>query len=333
MDTPTLPKVIILTTGGTIASLGVNTLDIFDYNSGMLNAEALLARIPEVKMFVDPILEDYGKLPSHAIGPKDWVQLVSQINSLHDRYTDIAGVVVTHGTATLEETAYFLHLTAKLTVPIVVVGAQRPITGISSDGPLNLVNAVRVAAANNMQDMGVMVVMNDEIHCARDVSKRSVFRLNAFETSDLGVLGHTDPDRIEVYRRPTRKHTNQTPFSIIPETKLPRVDIVAGYAGADDVAINSLVEAGAKGLILETHPPGIETPEQTHAVQSAIQMGVVVVYTTRAGRGKILPLSNQQVPGCLTADNLTSQKARVLLMLALTKTPHLTEIAKLFREL
>ena len=330
MTTHSLPTVAIIATGGTIASAGEHSLDIVEYNKDIYEAHRLLDEIPEACTAAELVIVSQNTIGSDAIGPPDWLALHQTIESTALEHPQVDGFVVTHGTATLEETAYFLNLTLKVDKPVVVVGAQRPITGISSDGPINLLNAVRLAASERARGLGVLVVLNDEIHAARDVSKRSVFRLNAFHSPDFGVLGHMDLDDILIYSRTTVFYTIDSEFDLQAVGQLPRVDVVTSYAGSDGVAVEAFVEAGAKGLVVASLAPGLAPPSQTLALRGAIDSGVIVVYSCRAGAGRVLKFQIHQVQGSIVADNLTPQKARVLLMLALTRYTDANDIQTLF---
>lgn len=325
-----LPTVAIVATGGTIASAGEHRLDIVEYHKDIYDAQRLLKEVPEAREAANLVVISQDTIGSDAIGPTDWVALHRTIESTASQHPEVDGFVITHGTATLEETAYFLNLTLKINKPIVVVGAQRPITGISTDGPINLLNAVRLAASERARGLGVLVVLNDEIHAAREVTKSSVFRLNAFQSPDFGVLGHTDLDDILIYRQPTRAHTVACEFDLHEVERLPRVDVVSSYAGSDGVAVDAFVDAGAKGLVVASLAPGLAPPAQTAALGRAIKCGVVVVYSCRAGAGRVLKFHIHQVEGSIVADNLTAQKARVLLMLALTRSADTDEIQAMF---
>lgn len=324
------PKVAVIATGGTIATQGEHSLDLVEYRSGVLATADLLARIPELEQTAELVSIPYAAVGSDAIGPEQWLALTREIESQSEAQPDLRGIVVTHGTATLEETAYFLNLSLKVSLPVVVVGAQRPITGLSTDGPLNLVNAVRVAANDASRGLGVLVLLNDEIHAAREVTKSSVYRLHAFQTPEFGALGHADPDVVSIYRRPVRRHAPDTEFDLTGIDSLPRVDIVPSYAGADGAAISAFVEAGAHGLVFSALAPGWATPAQAEALQEAHDRGVIIVYSTRAAGGRVLPLRKHHVEGSVTADNLSPQKARILLMLALTRSRECGEIQRMF---
>lgn len=327
-----LPKVALIGTGGTIGSTGFHSLDLVEYLGPMLSIGQLLAKVPECAGVADVITVEHSVIGSDAIQVSDWLSLTRLIETTVHQHADLQGVVVTHGTATLEETAYFLNLALNVDIPVVLVGSQRPSTGLSSDVGMNLFGAVRVAASEAARDLGVLVVMNEQIHAAREVTKRSVFRLDAFDSPDVGILGHTDLDAIHIYRRPVRKHTTDTPFRVGELQSLPRVDIVMSYAGADAVPVDACVEAGAKGLVVASLAPGTAPPEQTTALVQAIEGGVTVAYTTRAGAGRTLKLEKTQAQGSITADNLNAQKARVLLMLALGQSTDREKLQRMFDE-
>ena len=328
----TLSKVAVIGTGGTIASKGRHSLALIEYidHHELLDIDALVARTPELERVARIMPVDHAVVQSTAIGPPEWLGLARAIHDLVATDPDLAGIVVTHGTATLEETAYFLNLSLKVAIPVVVTGAQRPATGLASDGPMNLLNAVRVASSEAVRELGVLVVLNDEIHAAREVTKTSTLRLQTFRSPDYGALGHADADRIAVYRRPVRQHAPHTEFAVAELESLPRVDVDIAYAGADGTAIDAFVEAGAQGIVAAGFAPGLNTPGQLAALAAAREQGVVVVQSSRVGSGRVPSLRVAHVPGSVSADNLTPQKARVLLMLALTRSEDPTEIQVLF---
>ena len=201
MTTPRKPTVAVIGTGGTIASVGGDGLELVRYidRKQMLPIDDLLVRTPELAQVADVTPIAYDVLQSHAIGPGDWLALTSRIHALVAQRPELDGIVITHGTATLEETAYFLNLALEVDVPVVLVGAQRPATAVSGDGPLNLVNGVRTAGAPAARGMGVMIVLNDEIQAAREGTKTSTLRLQTFRSPDFGALGHVDADRVAFY--------------------------------------------------------------------------------------------------------------------------------------
>jgi L-asparaginase len=328
-------RVALIGTGGTISSIGRGSLDLWEYMDTSRKAEPseLLERFPEVAEAGEIVSVRFRSVGSTAIGPADWLALVAAVHEAVDREAPIDGVVITHGTATLEETAYFLNLALKVDTTVVLVGSQRPATALSSDAGLNLLNAVRVAGSPEARGLGVLVLLNDEIQTARDVTKTSTLRLEAFRSHDLGMLGYADPDgRVAIYRRPSRRHAPDTEFDVAGRAELPRVDIAASYAGADGSAVRAFVAAGARGIVSAALPPGVTTPAETEALLEARRRGVLVVMSSRAGSGRVLPRTVLRQQGLVAADNLTPQKARVLTMLALTRTEDASEVQRMFDE-
>jgi L-asparaginase len=329
------PQVALVGTGGTISSVGRHSLDFVEYSDygRILEADQLVGSIPEIKREADVLPVRFRTLPSSAITPRDWLHLSGLIHSLWADNPGVAGIVVTHGTSTLEETAYFLHLTLKVQTPVVLVGAQRPSNSMSSDASLNLLNAIRTSCSPAARGLGALVLLNDEIHCAREVTKTSNFRLEAFRAPDLGMLGYADADgEIVIYRRPTRRHTIDSEFDTGGLEDLPRVEIAYSYAGSDGTAIDAFVGAGARAVVLASLAPGRPTPGEIRAAAAARDQGVLMVLSSRAGSGRIPPRELAREQGFLEADNLNPQKTRVLTMLALTKTQDPAEMERMFRE-
>jgi L-asparaginase len=327
------PKIAFIGTGGTIASLGRGPLDLQDYGAlgNVMHAEEILAKWPVVHQVADVFPVKYRNIPSTGIDFGDWKALVSLCHRLPGEIEGLDGIVIGHGTATLEETAYFLNLTLKTELPVVLVGAQRPSSALSSDAGMNLVNAIRVAASPEARGMGVLVVLNDEIHAAREVTKTATLRLQTFRTPDFGVLGHADGDAVVFYRQPVRRRAPDTEFDVETLDALPRVDIAYSHAGADGVAIRAFVAAGARGIVSAGFAPGGSTPDQADAFKEATAGGIVVVQSTRAGSGRTFQSSRLKAAGMLIADNLNPQKSRILLSLALTRTGDPDEIMRIFR--
>lgn len=327
------PRVAFIGTGGTIASVGAGPLDLQNYGATgkVMHADEIIARWPETALVADVLPVRYRNIPSTAIDFSDWKALVGLCEQLVAEHKDLAGIVIGHGTATLEETAYFLNLTLKIDVPVVLVGAQRPSSALSTDAGLNLVNAIRVAASPEARGMGVLVVVNDEIQAARDVSKTSTLRLQTFRSRDFGVLGHADGDAIAFYRRPLRRCYPDTEFDIRTLGSLPRVDVSYAYAGADGTDVRAFVAHGARGVVSAGFAPGFPAPGQAEALREAVAQGVAVVQSTRAGSGRTFRGKRLAEAGFLIADNLNPQKARILLALALTVTSDPERIAHMFR--
>ncbi|MBD1853537.1 asparaginase [Leptolyngbya sp. FACHB-711] len=327
-----LPKVKILTTGGTIASRGATPLTLSDYTAGRVEGNALVEAVPEIQNFANVEVEEIANIGSPDMTSEIWLKMAKRINEIFATEPDVAGVVITHGTNTLEETSFFLHLTVQSDKPVVLVGAQRPATAISADGPLNLINAVRVAAAPHSRGMGALLVMNDQINSARDVTKTNTFRLETFQSGELGFLGYADSDRVVYYRSPMRRHTVRSEFDITSVTELPRVDVVYSYAEASRDTVDALVEAGTKGIILAGTGAGGAAPREFEGLKEAVQRGVTVIASSRVGNGRVLDRQRYVDAGIIPGDNLLPQKARILLMLALTQTSDPAEIRRIFEE-
>src|SRR5260370_5620380 len=220
-------KVAVIGTGGTISSVGRHAFDLIDYdaNGKMLEVEEVLALLPKAPANIEVIPVPFRAMSSTEMYFAEWSELISKCSDLVRDMPDLAGIVITHGTASLEETAYFLHLTLKVSIPVVMVGSQRPSNAMSSDAGLNLYNALRVAAEPAASGLGVLVVLNDEIHAAREVTKTSTYRLQTFRSPAAGLLAHCDADAIAFYRRPMRLGAPQTEFDISRLTSLPKVTI------------------------------------------------------------------------------------------------------------
>jgi L-asparaginase len=326
------PRVAVITTGGTIDSVGLSRLDLAWYTEAnrRLGPGELLARVPEVSDVARVHEVPFRRLPSHALRSADWLDLGRLVQQLFD--DDAAdGVVVTHGTNTLEETAYFLNLTLKSDRPVVVIGAMRPASGLSADGDLNLLNGIRVAAAADSRARGVLVVLNDTIHSARAVTKTTTQRVETFKAPDLGPLGYADTDgRLCYYLSPTRAHTLGTPFDIRRIEALPRVDVVVSYVDADGTFVDAALAAGARGIVSAGTGGGRVTPLEETAFARARAQGVVVCQSSRVGSGRVVRSPSLVRHGIVAADNLQPWKARVLLQLALTQTDDPDAIQTLF---
>lgn len=325
-------RAALIITGGTIDSVGTDRLDLGWYiEAGQRLGEGeLIDRVPELDEIAEVTEVPFRRLPSQAITTGDWLDL---IKTIHDLFaSDRAdGVVITHGTNTLEETAYFLHLALKTDRPVVLVGAMRPASAVSADGYLNLLNAVRVAAEPASSGAGVLVVMNDAIHSARDVTKTATYRVDTFQGRDLGPLGYADVDgRVLYYHRPARQHTTQTVFDPDKITDLPRVDVVVSHIGADGSLIDAAVAAGARGIVSAGTGAGRPTPGENEALDRAVQRGAMVCVGTRVGSGRTLRSPKTRKRGFVAADNLQPWKARLLLALALGKTDDPDEVQSYF---
>lgn len=298
-----------------------------------LSGEDLVAAVPAIKNIAQIQVEQISNISSSDMTPETWLRLAGRVNELLAR-PDITGIVVTHGTNTLEETAYFLDLTTVSTKPVVLVGAQRPTSDPDSDGPRNLLNAVRVAIAPEAVGKGVMVVMNGQINAARDVTKTNTSQVETFRSLEFGALGVADAEKVRFYRAPLRRQT----FTVDSRTQLGRVEIVMSYAGADGLLIRSMLRDGAvQGLVIAGLGLGGVPGAMFDAIQEARARGIPVVISTRVPTGRIFSLSATKGSslslkriGCVLADNLSPQKARILLMLALTKSSETETLQKYF---
>jgi len=314
-----LPLIKVVATGGTIANTP----------SGRLNAGEVAEAIPQLKKVARLDVEEVIRVGSSAINVDNWITLSHRITDILAKQPEVKGIVVTHGSNTVEETAYFLSLTVKTEKPIVLTAAQRQFTTLSSDSPKNFLQAVRVAADDQARGKGALVVTNDTINAARDVSKNISYRLETYSSRDIGALGFVDEDRVTFYRAPTRASGG---FDITKLQKLPRVDVIYSYAGADGALIDAAVAAKADGIIIAGFPTGSGTPAQDEAVKRHMAKGVPIVMTNRGWNGRVTETAARRGEHrpLLYGDNLTPQKARILLMLALTRTRDFAELQKIF---
>lgn len=322
-----LPNVVVVATGGTIAMLpDPKTGDFVPAITG----EELVKAVPEIQKFANVKVVEFGRIDSREMNPEIWIRLSQKVNEvLAD--PAVTGVVVTHGTATMEETAYFLDLTVKSDKPVVLTGAMLSPREISSDGPRNLLNAVRQVVTKEAIGKGVTVTLNGKINAARDVRKTHTLNIQTFTSGDYGYLGEIDPDRVIFYRESLRRIT--LPLS----QKLPKVDIVTAYSGADAGHIKYAVDSGAQGIIIEGFAPGGVGAPVADGIKYALEKGVKVVLSNRVQMGRAAALyggpgggATLVRVGVLLSDNLTPWKARILLMLALPQTKDSKELQTYF---
>jgi L-asparaginase len=324
------PSVVVLSTGGTIASK--HDPEKGGYVPGLSGGD-LVAAIPDLAAVAEIRVEQVANISSSDVTPEIWLQLALRIEELTER-DDVTAFVVTHGTNTLEETAYFLDLAVGGAKPIILVGAQRPASDPDSDGPRNLLDAVRVAVSPEASGMGALVVMNGEINAARDVSKTNTNRVEAFASLEFGPLGVVDADGARFYRSPLRRQT----IAVARETRLGRVEILTSYAGADGELLRSMLsDSDVDGIVIAGLGLGSVPSAMVGAIKQAREKGVPVVVSTRVPTGRVFPLSanagsaaDLESIGCVLADNLSPQKARILLMLALTRTRDLSQLRAYF---
>ncbi len=325
-----LPRVAFIATGGTIDSVGSSRLDLAWYSeTGMhLAPGQLVAEVPETESFATIEQCTFPGRPCHEFTDEDWIMLAKMVAGLACR-EDIQGVVISHGTNTLEETAYFLHLTVASPKPIVLVGAMRPSSALGTDGYLNVVRAFQVAASPIAADLGVLVVMNDTIFAARDVTKRATYRVDAFGAGDLGPLGFADADgTVRIYHMTTSLPRPTAVLDISHLRRLPRVDIVLSYVGADETLVNAAIEAGARGIVCAGAGAGQPTPPERRALERAADRGVVICLSSRTGQGRVSLRPSRRMH-MVTADNLRPWKARIVVSLALANHRDLPAIQEL----
>lgn len=323
-------KIRIIATGGTIAGIG-NAANESTYKAGELGVYQLLNAVPQIKEIAEVSGEQLVKIGSQDMNDEVWLSLANRINELLEK-EEYDGVVVTHGTDTMEETSYFLNLTIHSNKPVVLVGAMRPSTALSADGPLNLYNAVQVASSSEARNRGVMVVMNDLIFDAKDVSKTNTTNVDAFQAFNFGVLGYVHNGKTYFHRNVTNKHTIQSPFDISKLKKLPQVGIVYGYANASDLPIKAFIKAKYDGIV----HAGVGNGNFYHTVfEQAVEArkkNIIIVRSSRVPSGSTTP--NGEIDdikyGFVVSHTLNPQKARILLMLSLTKTNDWKEIQKYF---
>ncbi len=311
-------RVAVVTTGGTIDSLGIDRLDLAAYleTGKRLEPGELLASIPELASVADVTEVPFRRLRAHAMTDADLAELRALVARLVGGEAD--GVVITHGTNTLDETAWLLHLTVATDRPIVLTGAMRPASALSADGPLNVLDAVRVAADPATRGLGVLVVLDDTIHGARDVVKANTLRTGAFADGAAGPLGWTDGDgRVVIASRPGRGERLHGRFAGVELTALPRVDIVISYQGADGALVDAAVAAGARGIVSAGTGAGYPTPAEVEALERASAAGVVVCQASRVGSGRVPRVPSLVARGWLAADDLAPWKARTLLRLGI----------------
>ncbi len=328
---PRLANVVILATGGTIAGTGASSTVTVGYTAAKVGVERLIEAVPELKKVANVRGEQVFQVASENMTNELWLKLGKRVNELLAQ-SDVDGIVITHGTDTLEETAYFLDLVVKSAKPVVLVGAMRPSTAISADGPVNLYNAATLAASKEAVGKGVLVSLNDQISAGRDVTKANTSTADTFRTPDLGFLGYMQDNRANFYRAPLRKHTLDTEFDIAKLDSLPRVDIVYGYANASRIPVDALMGAGAQGIVHAGVGDGSVHKDVMPALTDARKQGAIIVRSARVGSGIVARNgeANDDELDFVVSDTLNPQKARILLMLALTRTSNTKDIQRMF---
>jgi L-asparaginase len=326
------PRVRLIATGGTISNRTGNRL----------TAEELVNSVPGLDRYVRPEFEQFANAASSSLTLDQWVRLARRINEAFSTDAGLAGVVVTSGTDTLEEIAYFLHLTVRHERPVVITGSMRNPNTVGYEGPANLLASFRAAGDAASKGRGVLVVLNDEINSAREVTKTDALRLQTFQTRGYGVLGVVDPDGVSYYRDVTRRHTSASEFDVGGVGELPRVDVIMTYQGAPGDLIKAAVDNGAKGIVIASAGAGATSGTQGEGIRYALGKQVFVVTSTRTGSGRIAPRRDGLQPGKaaddagrpyrISANDLAPVKARILLMLALARTKDPAEVQRMFVE-
>jgi L-asparaginase len=331
----TVPHVHLVATGGTISNR----------DGGRLTAEDLANSMPGLDKHARLTYEQFLNLASTQLTLDHWLSLSRRVNQLFATDKALAGIVVTSGTDTLEETAFFLHLTVRDSRPVVVVGSMRSPSTLGYEGPANLLEGVRVAADPAARDRGVLVVLNDEINSAREVTKTDAHRLQTFNSGAYGQLGVVDADRVVFFRQLVQRHTAKSEFDISGLKTLPRVDVLLVYQDAPGDLIKAAVDAGAKGVVIAGAGAGGVSGTQGEGLDYAAQKSVFIVTSTRTGSGRITPprapsasatggnpVQQRRRQFTVAAEDHAPLKARVLLMLALAKTTDRVEIQRMFAE-
>jgi L-asparaginase len=333
-DQSKLPHIVILSMGGTIAARAKDRMNLTHYGDGpSVDPEDWLRDLPELQNVARVTTEDMREKDKTAKKKGDnFADIARVAHRLNEIAKDptIDGVVVTHGTNTMAEVAFYMNLVVDTDKPIVFVGSQRPWSAISGDGPLNMYDAVRVAADPAAKGLGVLHCMNQYINTARDVTKTSAYRVQTFKGIDVGAIGFADPDKVKFYRAPARKHTTESEFAQTDLKQLPTVEAFYAYTEAPGYVIDAAVKHGAKGLVIDGYGAGAITASQNAAVKRAQKKGVVVVITTRTRSGRVQEVPQRLKAHFVNGDNLPPEKARLLLQLALTKTRDWTKVQQYF---
>jgi L-asparaginase len=327
------PKVVILATGGTIAGAQASTTDA-GYRSGAFSVDDLIRAVPKLADLADISGEQVANIGSQTMNHEVWLKLAARTNEVLKG--DAAGVVITHGTDTMEETAFFLSLVVKSDKPVVLVGSMRPATAIGADGPANLYGAVALAANPDAKGRGPLVLLNDEIHYAREAQKTNSTQLDTFKSPNRGRAGVMNTGTAYFFSKNTTRHTTNSEFSVDGATPadLPRVEVVYSYANLGRETIDFLAGNGVQGIVLAGVGDGNSTDAAIAALGDAAKKGIAVVRSSRTGSGVVA--RNVEVDddahGFVAAMELSPQKARILLMLGLMKTHDPKVLQRMFME-
>jgi len=325
-----LPNITVLATGGTIAGAAASDVQA-GYTSGQVGVEQLLAAVPQARKLANLKGEQISNIGSQDMNDEVWLKLGRRINALA-AMNDVDGIVITHGTDTIEETAYFLNLVCKTKKPVVLTAAMRPSTALSADGPLNFYNAVAIAANKEAAGRGVLVVINDWVHGASSLTKTSTTAIQTFMSPLRGLIGTVAYGDAEFYRGPVGKNTVTSDFSLDKVTTLPRVDIIMAYENMDGAIIDAAAAAGAKGIVIAGVGNGNMTESALKALAAQAKKGIVCVRSSRVVTGRVgrnVEVDDDKL-GLVASLDLNPQKSRVLLRLALTQTSDVKQIQKYF---
>lgn len=314
------PKVLILTTGGTIASRT---------DAPLIDGPELVQAVPELLDYADIGVEEFSVIGSSKMTPAHWLALAKRLNEIFTNDSELSGVVITHGTDTMEETAYFLNLTVKTDRPVVLVGSMRSSNEISADGPGNLVNAVRVVIEPQAAGQGVMVVLNEDITAARNVWKTDNRRVDTFEGSGVGHIGAVDPDGVRFHHRAVQPHTTESEFDIAGVDELPNVLLLSDFTGMQESVVRNFGEQPMDGLVVRTFAGGRMSAGMLTGLASLASNDIPTVITSRVPNGRIVNAPDYDFPAVIS-NGQPDNKARILLMLALTQATNIAEIQEVF---
>jgi len=323
-------NIVVIGTGGTIGGAGDSAVGV-KYSSAKVGIDKVVNNITGIDKIANIRVEQLMQVGSENMTDKSWLTIAEKVNKeLSKRSVD--GVVIAHGTDTIEETAYFLNLTIKSKKPVVIVGSMRPSTSLSGDGALNLYNAVAVAASDSSYDKGVLVMLNDEIHAARDVSKTHTTNTSSFKSPNSGAIGSVIYGDVRFYYNPLRLHTDKTIFNVKKLETLPKVEIIYAYAGFDPTMVDFLVKSNVKGIVVAGVGDGNINKATVEKLAEAAKKGIVVVRSAHLGTGIVeqdVEINDSEI-GFVVSDNLNPKKARILTILALTKTDDVKKIREMF---
>jgi len=313
-----MPLIKIISTGGTIANTG----------HGLISIDEVLKDIPQARAMADFEVSEATRVRSGALQLVHWHNIARMANAAAED-ARVDGIIVTHGTFTTEETAYFLHLVVRTEKPVVVVASQRKHDEVGNDGDRNMLDAIRLTLCPEARGKGVLVTLHEEIHSAREVTKTNQ-RPGGFRSLGRGILGHIEDDQVSFFYAPIRRHTFRSEFDMHEIRELPRVDVIAAYVGGDDTAAQACVTAGAQGLVISGYAyNGRPSADQLAGIEKIAASGISVVLSNRGGQGRIPVDWNDPF---IQGDSLVPHKARILLMLGLTKTKDPRELQRMFNE-